>query len=236
MSIPSITVWGIAFQYRPVHEGPGITFVGVADDVLGVALRVPGEAPLHTGREARTSPAPQARPGHLVDDLFGGHDGEHLRDGEIPIAGNVIIHFGRVDAAAVSEDDLHLIAVEGHVLFVGDPLAGDRFFVKDLLEGLAFEEGLFHDLGYILRRDLLVEITVRVYGGNRGAGTEAVAARLYDIDFLRKSVLGEARLEGVANLDGAEGTAPGHADTDPKPVRIATFQYRALITFEFPDR
>ena len=48
----------IALEYGPVHERPGITFVGIADHVLGVALRDCGQTAISAGRETRTAPAP----------------------------------------------------------------------------------------------------------------------------------------------------------------------------------
>ena len=50
----------VALQDRAVHEGAGVALVGVADDVLDVALGLAGELPLETGGEAGAAAAAQA--------------------------------------------------------------------------------------------------------------------------------------------------------------------------------
>ncbi len=64
---------GIPFQDRPVHEGPGIAFIGVADHVLGLALGLPAGLPLASRRESAAAAPAQARVLDLLDDLFGIH-------------------------------------------------------------------------------------------------------------------------------------------------------------------
>ena len=51
---------GVALQDAPVHEGPGVAFVGVADDVFLIGLVFGGEFPFHPGGEAGPAPAPEA--------------------------------------------------------------------------------------------------------------------------------------------------------------------------------
>ena len=43
-----------------ILERAGVALVGVADDVLGVALRLAADLPLHAGREAGAAPAAQS--------------------------------------------------------------------------------------------------------------------------------------------------------------------------------
>ena len=52
---------GIAFQGGAIHEGARVALVGVADDVLGPALRLAGQLPLGAGGEAAAAAPAQAR-------------------------------------------------------------------------------------------------------------------------------------------------------------------------------
>ena len=61
---------GVAFEDAPVHKGPGVAFVGVADDIFHVARRIPAEFPLHAGGKTAAAPAPQARGLDLGDHLL----------------------------------------------------------------------------------------------------------------------------------------------------------------------
>ena len=49
------------------------------------------EAPLHAGGEAGAAAAAQAGGLHLVDDLLGRHLGEHLGQGLVAVAGDVLV-------------------------------------------------------------------------------------------------------------------------------------------------
>ena len=102
----------VAFENRPVHEGPGIALVGIADDVLLGADGVLGHAPFLAGEEPRA--APSAKPGgqHFFADLDGRHGVERLgRRAEDP-GGNRRIERRGVDLPAVFQDDLLLMAEE----------------------------------------------------------------------------------------------------------------------------
>ena len=51
---------GIALEDAPVHEGPGVAFIGIADDVLDVTRGLPAKLPFEPGGKAGAAPAPQA--------------------------------------------------------------------------------------------------------------------------------------------------------------------------------
>ena len=58
----------IALDHGPIHERPGIAFVGVADQVLLLAAGVAGELPLRAGGKTSAAPAAQsAGLDHLAD-------------------------------------------------------------------------------------------------------------------------------------------------------------------------
>ena len=66
-SMPSMRVWGVGLDDRPVHEGAGVPFVGVADQVLVLPFRLPGRVPLKPGGEACAALAGQA--GDLISSM-----------------------------------------------------------------------------------------------------------------------------------------------------------------------
>ena len=62
MTMPSSTGMRIAFQDAPVHKGPGVALVGIADDILELTRRLAGRIPTsEPGGETGAAPAPQAR-------------------------------------------------------------------------------------------------------------------------------------------------------------------------------
>ena len=60
----------VAFDHGPVHERAGVALVGVADQVLLVALGLAGELPLLAGGKAAAAPAAQAAGFDHVADLL----------------------------------------------------------------------------------------------------------------------------------------------------------------------
>jgi hypothetical protein len=53
---------GIALEDAPVHERPGVALVGVADDVLLLAVSLRDRGPLQPGEVTRSSPTAKAAP------------------------------------------------------------------------------------------------------------------------------------------------------------------------------
>ena len=108
-------VW-VGLQHQPVHEGAGITFVAVADHVLGQSGSAgsiglcPAERPLQPGRETRTAAA--AQPG-LLDHLHHviGRAVFHAPlECLIPVASQVLVNLQRIAPAAILQDDSLLLS------------------------------------------------------------------------------------------------------------------------------
>jgi hypothetical protein len=76
-------VW-IAFQQRPIHEGPWVTLVGIAEDVFHRGFGLAGELPLEPGGKTGAAAAAQTAAEHFAHHLLWGHLGEYLGQGLIP--------------------------------------------------------------------------------------------------------------------------------------------------------
>jgi hypothetical protein len=114
---------GHALQYRvrvplkhgPVHEGPGVTLVGVAAQVLEVTFCRTRELPLHPCREARTPATAQPGVADHLDDLLGGHRRERRGERYVVARGKRAVQALRVDDAAIAQDYPLLSGVERDV-------------------------------------------------------------------------------------------------------------------------
>jgi hypothetical protein len=93
---------GVALQERAIHEGPGIALVGIADQILLVAGRLPAELPLAPGGKAGAAPASQTRLFDLVDDPLRTHR-QRRRQALVAVLGEVVIDLGGVDEAAIPQ-------------------------------------------------------------------------------------------------------------------------------------
>ena len=98
---------GIAFHDHAVGEGAAVAFVGVADDISAVGLRVGDGLPFDAGRKARAAAPAQAGFRHFGD----GRRGADL-DGALQAAparqGGVIVQRNRIDHAAAGEGQARL--------------------------------------------------------------------------------------------------------------------------------
>ena len=92
----------VALDDGAVHEGAGVAFVGVADDVLDVARGLGGEFPLEAGQEAGAATAAQAGVLDFLDDRFGRHLEQGLGQSRVAAAGDVLLDALGVDHAAVA--------------------------------------------------------------------------------------------------------------------------------------
>ena len=95
---------GIAFQYRAVHVGTGIPFVGIADDDLVIAGGPAGQLPLGPGGKTGAAASPQ--PGSLDfrhDCLRGSLEGRC--QGGVAAFGEIVVDVFGIDAAAFFHDD-----------------------------------------------------------------------------------------------------------------------------------
>ncbi len=156
-------------------KAPGVALVGVAEDVLDVRLRLAGELPLESGGEAGASATAEAAAQDFAHHLIGRHLREHLGQGLVALAGDVLLYLERVDDPRVAQDDLDLAVEELHVAHLGDRAVGARGVAHQPVDHPAFQEVLFDDLVDVLDLDVLIEDAVRVHedDGSDGAGAEA---------------------------------------------------------------
>ncbi len=96
---------GIGLEHEAIHEGAGVAFVAVADDVLlaGAGLEA-GERPFAAGGEARAAAAAEAGGDDLFDERAGLHE-ECGAERLVAAAGEVVVDGERIDHAAVFEHD-----------------------------------------------------------------------------------------------------------------------------------
>ncbi len=93
----------VAFDHSPVHEGPGIAFVGVTNKIFFVASALVGGLPFEPGRESGATAAGQSRYLDLLYNLFGGHARKHFFEGSVTIFFDIVVHLGGVDKPAVPQ-------------------------------------------------------------------------------------------------------------------------------------
>ena len=136
---------GVALHDRPVHEGPGVALVAVADDELYHALGFPAQAPLAAGGETAAAPAPEPRALHLVDDLVGGHGEQRLAERPVAPHGQVVVQALGVDEIELPQHDGGLALVEGHLALVGAGVVAHRVVVDQAVHHGAPRQGLLDD-------------------------------------------------------------------------------------------
>ena len=64
---------GITLNNGAIHEGPGVTFVSVTDDILDIARSLGSKLPLEARQEACTTSTTEPRIFYLLNDLIWGH-------------------------------------------------------------------------------------------------------------------------------------------------------------------
>ena len=115
----------IAFQHGAIHEGAGVAFVGVADDVFFLLAGLGHRAPLQAGGVAGAAAAAQSAAHHLVDHLVRRHLGDGVDQREVAVVRDVVFDALGIDAAGVFQHDLLLPLEERHVGGTGVQAAGD---------------------------------------------------------------------------------------------------------------
>ena len=124
----------VGLEDAAVHEGPGVSLVGVAEDVLDVPGRSRCELPLEPRGEPGAAAAAQARLEDFLHDLFGRHLGERLGHAGVAVPGDVFLDVFGVDETAVAQNPEVLQGEEGDLLHGGDPLLFARLLVEEPLE------------------------------------------------------------------------------------------------------
>ena len=197
----------IALQGAPVHEGAGVSFVRIADDIFLVARSLPAELPLHAGEESAAAPAPEAG---VCDDLyylFRRVLFQHLLDGLVAPDSYVLIYGIGINDAAIPEDDPPLFLEKGIVS------GRSRILYYPLLHGAVADNVLRHDTLRLFRCNIAVQEGVAGLINDfhqRFAKTHPVASGLFqhDLDVLFLY----CELYGLERLFSA-----GRYTTGPKP-------------------
>ena len=137
----------VAFHEAAVGIRAGVALVGVADDVLEVALRLAARGPLGAGGETRPATAAQSGPGHLVNNLVRRHRREGFDQGRVAADADVIVNAGGIQLEVGAKEDRGLIPVEGDFFPGAHGLAGLGILHEKPLDLLAADQGLLDDLG-----------------------------------------------------------------------------------------
>ncbi len=190
----------VALQHRPVHEGPGVALVGVAEDVLHVRFGLAGELPLEPGGEAGAAAATKAAAEHLTHHLLGGHIGQHLGQRLVALSGDVFLDLERVDDARVPQDDLDLPVEELDVAHLGHRLVRARRVAHQTVDYPPLEQVLFHDLADVFDLDVLIEDPVGVDQDYRSHCARSQTAGLDDPVLPGKALAFELSGKGGADL------------------------------------
>ena len=202
---------GVTLEDGTIHEGTGVTLVGVADDVLLVGLVLGAEAPFHTGGEAGAATAAEAGLGDLVDNLLRGHLGQALGQSLVAATGDALLDVLGIHKAAVAQGDTDLLAIEVHVLRVADVLLVLGVGVEQLGDFTTLDDVLVDDTLHILGFHLGVEGVVGHDLHDGALLAEAKAAGLDDLDVVLQALLSEDLVEIVDDLEAVAGFASGTA-------------------------
>ncbi len=209
----------VALEDGAVHERPGVALVGVADDVLLVALALIGELPLDARGEAGAAAAADARVGDLLDDPLGRLLAESHARGLVAAARQILLDALGIDDAHVAQGDARLLLVEADLVPVADARAGLGVLVEELLDRRAALEVLCDDRADVLGAQVAVQRVVAEHD-HRAHGAQAVAADDRDFDALAEAGLPDLLDEGVVDGQRAREHA-GRAGADRDPVAPA---------------
>jgi len=221
----------IAFQNGPVHERAGVTFVGVADDILHVAGGFAAQLPLEAGGKAAAAAA--AQPGFLdfADDFLRRPGAENAGQGAVAVAGDVFLDFFRIDPPAIAQGDAHLLGGEGEIAerrerldglrFIGGRVAFRNAADHPLADGGEVDHVLLNQARHHVRQDIGIEhvgtaVELDIHQRLLGAHAEtAHADQLHG-----QAVVGDLlfnRREGVARAGGDAAGAGAHRDDRAGP-------------------
>ena len=174
----------VAFHDGAVHEGAGVAFIGVADNVLYVRYLLTGKFPFQAGGETAPTASPQAGAFDDVDDVGRLFVEKAVGQCEVSFTGDVFFYIFGVDESAVAQGDAELFPVEVHVFGVTDSLFGLRVYVEQPFDSSSSDDVFADDFLRIFGSDLGIERIVRndLYDGALFA--EAEAAYCDDVYFV----------------------------------------------------
>src|SRR5512137_2861546 len=95
---------GVTLKEASVHIGPGVTLVGIDQDVLDGVGGVTGPFPLGTSREATAATATEVGFFNLLEDFFRGHLRNALGQGSVTANGQIVFDAFGIDAPVGAED------------------------------------------------------------------------------------------------------------------------------------
>ncbi len=199
---------GVALAHRPVHEGPRIALVGVADHVLLVAGRGQGHLPFAARGETRPAPAPQSRGQDVVHHLLAGAGRERPVQGRIPAPGDVLVDGAEVQEARVGQHPALLEGQEG--------VLGQGPYLGPGLQPLAREVAQDPVHGHAARKKAFQQ-GVHLVGGDGGEAHPRLAGHLDVHQGLLRAQADAAHLldVGVQPLGRAPVADPGEGLVRP---------------------
>ncbi len=167
----------VAFHDRPIHKGPGVAFVAVANDKLDLAFALTAQPPFAPGEKSGPAPASQAGTLHGVDNFFRGHLEQNLAQRPIAPHDQVIIQALGIDDIQFPQHQRVLGLVEGNLGFVHALLPAHRVFMQKALHHPAVYHRGVNNLRHILRGDPLIADLLRADEDAHALRTQAMTPR-----------------------------------------------------------
>jgi len=199
----------VALDKATIHERARVSFVGIADDVLGLALGLAGELPLQAGGKARAAAPAQARLLDLLDHLIGRHLRQHPGQRLVSLARDVFVNVLRVNKATVAQQTPRLVPVEWDLVVTGHRLAGEWILVEQALDRAPLDQGLLDDLGHILQRNPTIQRIIGIDDHDRAHLAKAVTAGDDDLDLVIQPAFLNLPAQRIHDRLRSAGTAAG---------------------------
>src|SRR6056297_742368 len=188
---------GISLEYAPVHEGPGVALVCVAQYIFLVALYSLCEFPFEACRETASSAAPET--GYLNSgyQFVPGHFSQNLAQGHVSFVCNVLLYLLGVNKPAVPQGYAELFLVKAHFSAFFDLLIVRGICEKEPADPAPLDHMLFDYLPDIPGRYTNIKNIVRMNLYNGALLAKAKASRLHHLDLLVILVLGKNLSESL---------------------------------------
>ena len=182
----------VAGEHGPVHEGRGLAFVAVDNDVLGFLGRVARRLPFQAGGKAAAAAAAQIGFLHLVQHLHWGHLRQRLGERFVAAHCDVVLDLRRIDPGYVAGEYAHLVLVERHLAHVHRFFAAGRIAIDQAIDDFALHRA-GDDLGNVFWLDLEVADFARTRDNVRPLVAIAVTTGDPEIDLLRRALFCDFR-------------------------------------------
>ena len=138
---------GVALQYAAVHEGTGVAFVGVANDIFLIACGIAHKLPFHAGGETAAAPAAQTGFLNFVDNRLGIH-GQCFLQSFVTAGGQIVFNAFRIGPAQTGGYGTHLLFIVRRLFhhvdaFIRGVVAGNlnfrHFCYRSAVNQMAFD-------------------------------------------------------------------------------------------------